>query len=112
MDNFNWSKSEKAVARNAFNEAYQRECRTIAAKLKEMAASIKEPADIWRIHDYLSEERKRTDFKYDYRYSVLISVFANLFNEGWLQESDLAGLQEDKIERIKMLAKLRREMFD
>jgi hypothetical protein len=106
MDESNWSKTEKETARRAFQAAYQRECEVITAKLKEMAASVSEPADIWRIHDYLTGERKRTDEKYDYRYSVLMFMFAGLLNEGWLKESDLAGLHEDKIEKIKYLIRL------
>ena len=59
---------------------------------------------IWRIHDYLSEKRRDTDRKYDYRYSRLLGVFAMLLAEGWLVESDLAGLSKDKIETIRWLS--------
>jgi len=62
------------------------------------------PADLWRIHDYLTKQRKQTDKKYDFRYSVLILVFAMLLKEGWLNEADLQGLREDKIEKIEYLA--------
>ena len=111
MENFNWSKSEKTIARNSFQAAYRRECAAIADKLKQMAVSVKEPPDLWQIHDYLTEMKEQTDIKYDYRYSVLISVFANLLNEGWLKESDLVGLHKDKIETINKLARLRREIW-
>jgi hypothetical protein len=33
-------------------------------------------------------------------------VFGTLLREGWLKEEDLAGLAEDKIERIKHWASL------
>ena len=42
--------------------------------------------------------------KYDYRYSVLISVFARLLTEGWLKKGDLEGLDADKIEQIEYWA--------
>jgi hypothetical protein len=71
-----------------------------------MADAVKEPWDIWRIHDFLTDQRTKTDGKYDYRYSVLIFVFATLLREGWLTEADLAGLSEDKIERVKSVATL------
>jgi hypothetical protein len=111
MNDIKWSKTEKIVARRAFEAAYQKECAAITAKLKEMIATASEPADLWRIHDYLTKQRKQTDQKYDFRYSVLILVFAVLLKEGWLNEADLQGLQEDKIEKIEYLANmhLRRE---
>ena len=99
-----WSKTEKNVARRAFEAAYEKECGAIIDKLKDMIATASEPADIWRIHDYLSEQRKRTDRKYDYRYSMLILVFAQLLREGWLTVADLQGLNADKIEAITRLA--------
>ena len=104
MNNIKWSKNEKIVARRAFEAAYQKECAAITAKLKAMIAAAAEPEDLWRIHDYLTKQRDQTDKKYDHRYSVLISVFAMLLKEGWLNEADLQGLQEDKIEKIKYLA--------
>lgn len=62
------------------------------------------PADLWRIHDYLTEQRDRTGEKYDYRYSVLPFVFARLLKEGWRAEADLEGLSADKREIIRLLA--------
>jgi hypothetical protein len=99
-----WSKSEKAAARKAFEAAYQRECAGIADTLKTMLGGVAVPADLWRLHDYLAEQRHRTDEKYDYRYSVLPFVLARLLKEGWLAEADLHDLSADKLEIIKFLA--------
>jgi hypothetical protein len=63
--------------------------------------SIDEIRSIWKIHDFLSKKRKETDLKYDYRYSVLISVFCHLLADGYLEIDDLSGLKEDKLEKIK-----------
>jgi hypothetical protein len=98
-----WSKTEKEAARRAFERAYRKECAVIAAKIREMAASASGPEDLWRIHDLLTRERRQTDEKYDYRYSVLLFVFARLLNEGWVAEADLQGLADDKIEVIRYL---------
>ena len=106
MNELKWSKTEKNLARKAFDLAYQRECEAIATKLKDMILAVTKPEDLWKIHDYLTEQRKRTDKKYDYRYSVLILVFARLVKEGWLKVHELEGLREDKIERIKFLIKM------
>jgi hypothetical protein len=106
LHDLHWSPSEKKAARRAFEAAYERECRAISSKLKQMMADDPDPRDIWRIHDYLSRKRQSTDRKYDYRYSILIQVFAQLLSEGWLTEADLSGLNADKIEKIKGLADL------
>lgn len=99
-----WTKAEKVVARRAFDAAYRRECEALVAKVKEMAAGATESADLWSIEEYLGRRRRDIQEKYDYRYSVLLYVLANLFREGWLTETDLCGLAEDKVELIKYLA--------
>jgi hypothetical protein len=48
---------------------------------------------------------RRSDHR-DHRYSVLLLVFAKLLKEGWLRESDLEGIRQDRIERIKHLASM------
>lgn len=103
---FQWSKAEKQAARRAFEAAYERECRAIRASVVQMIEDRRDPRQIWRIHDYLSEQRRETGRKYGYRYSALIQVFSRLLREGWLTEADLSGLQEDKIEKIRELASL------
>ena len=67
-------------------------CFAIAQEVRKMAEKINEPSDMWKIHDYLSEKRNETDQKYDFRYSVLLSVFARLICEGWIRAEDLEGL--------------------
>jgi hypothetical protein len=100
-----WSGAEKKVARKAFDRAFERQCATITEKAKQMLAATSPPHGIWQVHDYLSRERKKVDQTYDYRYSVLISVFAQLLRHGWLKKTDLAGLPPDKIELIESWAK-------
>lgn len=106
MDEFKWSKDEKAAARRAFDRSYERECGTILAEVKNMIERSSSPRVIWEIHDYLSVKRRETDEKYDYRYSVLPAVFARLCSEGWLKESELEGLGAEKRVRIKLLSEL------
>lgn len=106
MNDLKWSKSEKKILRRAFDLAYQRECENLAGKLKEMTRTIKEPGDLWLIHDFLSKQLKRREEKYDFRYSVFILLFALLLKEGWLKESELEGIVEDKMEKIRSLSNL------
>lgn len=44
---------------------------------------------------------RELDQKYDFRYSVLIGVFARLMAEGWLTLEDLAGMDLAKRELIR-----------
>lgn len=78
----------------------------IVENVRKMAAEINEPSDLWKIHDYLTEKRKETDEKYDYRYSVLILVFAKLVYEGWTQLEDLEGLSDAKLQKIRAIVDL------
>jgi hypothetical protein len=103
MNDFKWSKTEKKIARVAFDKAYQRECSDLIEKIHTKAGEITGPDNIWRFHDYLTEKRDEIDKKYDYRYSKLILVFARLVKDGWLDFKDLKGLAENKIDRIESL---------
>ena len=78
MTDFKWSDAEKKAARLAFDAALNRENAEILRKLKYLSAKALHPEDVWAIHDYLSEQRKIIDEKYDYRYSQLIMVFGTL----------------------------------
>jgi hypothetical protein len=100
-----WSRSEKAVARAAFDAALERELHEVMQQAKEMANQIKEPADMWDLEHYLTQRRKEIDRKYDYRYSQLTNVFGRLLYEGRLTEEELVGLREDKLRSIRSFAK-------
>jgi hypothetical protein len=100
-----WSKSEKAIARTAFDAALKRELQDVMRKTKQMANQIKEPADVWELEHYLTERRKEIDRKYDYRYSQLTQVFGRLLSEKRLGEEELGGLREDKLKSIRSFAK-------
>jgi len=101
IEHIPWAPSEKKIARKAFDLAFEKQCASIKAEAEKMIANAAAPSDIWRVHDYLSERRQIVDALYDYRYSVLLDVFARLLCDGWLSERDLIGLAEDKIDRIK-----------
>ena len=101
-----WTASEKKIARKAFNKAFEQQCAAITAEVKCMLDSATAPSDIWRIQKYLSDNRKTVDRIYRYSYSGLILVFSILVRNGWLKDEDLVGLQEEKIARIKIGARL------
>jgi hypothetical protein len=105
-----WSRSEKAVARTAFDAALKRELHDVMQETKRMANQINEPADLWDLEHYLTQRRKEIDRKYDYRYSQLTHVFGRLLHESRLSEQELRGLREDKLESIRSFAKFLTEM--
>jgi hypothetical protein len=105
-----WSRSEKAVARTAFDAALKRELHEVMQETKQMANQINEPADLWNLEHYLTQRRKEIDRKYDYRYSQLTQVSGKLLYERRLREEDLRGLREDKLKSIRSFAKFLTEM--
>jgi hypothetical protein len=105
-----WSKSEKAVARTAFDAALKRELHEVMQQAKQMASQIKEPTDLWDLEHYLTQRRKEIDRKYDYRYSQLTQVFGRLLYETRLSEEDLRGLRDDKLKSIRSFTKFLTEM--
>lgn len=107
MPSEQWSKSEKVIARRAFEEAYARECSALSHEVRRLADAIAAPSDIWKLHDFLTGRRKAIDEKYDFRYSVLLFVFARLIGEGWLDETELTGLSGDKLDKIHFLVESR-----
>src|SRR6266436_4546552 len=100
-----WSRSEKAIARKAFDAALKRELHEVIQEAKQMASQIQQPSDLWDLEHYLTERRKEIDRKYDYRYSQLTQVFGRLLYERRITEEDLRGLGEDKMKPIRSFAK-------
>ncbi|MDP5016933.1 MAG: hypothetical protein NWQ43_06450 [Dolichospermum sp.] len=101
-----WSEVEKKVAKEAFDRAYQREINALLEEVRQRASTILELRDMWQLHDFLSARRHDIDGKYDYKYSVLIFIFAGLVKEGWLDIDELEGLQKDKLTKVAALARM------
>ncbi len=101
MIDLKWSAGEKKSARAAFDGALARECAAIRRDIEATLRDSAEATAIWTVRDYLNERAREVDRKYDYRYSVLIDVFARLLAEGWLALEDLAGLDAEKREFIR-----------
>jgi hypothetical protein len=99
-----WSRSEKTVARTAFDAALKRELQEVMQEAKRMANQINEPADLWDLEHHLTQRRKEIDRKYEYKYSQLTHVFGRLLHEQRFREEDLLGLQEDKLKLIRSFA--------
>lgn len=105
-----WSHREKSVARAAFDSALARETAAIRKKVEEMLQRSNEPSAVWDVFEFLFKKKRELERKYDYRYSVLTGVFARLLYEGWVAESDLAGLNPEKLELVRRGAGTVREL--
>jgi hypothetical protein len=101
-----WTQEQKHAARKAFETALERECRAIRTEVVQMLEREQDPREVFRIHEYLAEQRRVVDRKYDYRYSVLIHVFATLLREGWLEEGELSGIGNENVQMVKELMTL------
>ena len=99
-----WSRSEKTIARKAFDAALGRELHEVIQEAKKMASQIQQSSDLWDLEHYLTERRKEIDRKCDYRYSRLTHVFGKLLYEKRLREEELRGLREDKLNSIRSVA--------
>ena len=100
-----WSRSEKAIARQAFDAALKRELHELMQEAKEIARKIKQPSNLWDLQEYLTQRRKEIDYKYNYRYSHLTQVFGRLLYETRVSEEELRGFSEDKLKTIHSFAR-------
>src|SRR3984885_10513666 len=91
-----WSRSEKTIARKAFDVALGRELHEVIQEAKKMASQVQKASDLWDLEHYLTERRKEIDRKYDSRGSRLKDVLGRLLYENRLREEDLRGLREEK----------------
>jgi hypothetical protein len=101
MYELKWSHAEKRVARRAFDLALGKELETLLQEAKGRAARIEEPSELWDLESWLTERRREIDRRYDYRYSILPLVFAQLLRDGRLTEDDLHGLGQEKLDLIR-----------
>ena len=104
MRELKWSSTEKAIARRCFERALQRELDAAIQSTKEMAAQIRRAPELWELEHHLTQLRKEIDRKYEYKYSTLVLVFADLVREGKLDPEDLRGLSEEKLRYIRQHA--------
>ena len=100
QDETAWSRSDKLVARKILDVALKRELQEVIQEAKQMASTIKAPADLWELEHYLTQRRKQIDRKYDSRTSHLTQVLGKLLREDRLCEKDLRGLKENRLKSV------------
>jgi hypothetical protein len=109
MHDLKWSGSEKKVARSAFDAAFNTVLSGIMADFKARAAAAAAPSDMWKVKDYLRKRRRHVDDLFDFRYSQLCFVFAQLIVLGYLDEKELAGLSDETLQIIRRARDLMRQ---
>ena len=105
MREWMWSPAEKAAARRAFDLALSRELGAVIREAGERAARITEASELWELEHWLGDQRRQIDRTFDYRYSVLPLVFASLIRNSRIAEGDLHGLNTDKLDAIRHMAR-------
>ena len=88
-----WSRSEKTIARRAFDAALGRELQEVIQQAKQMANRMQHSSDLWDLEKYLTQCRKEIDRKYTYRHSELTQLFGRLLHERRVSEEELRGLR-------------------
>jgi Photoprotection regulator fluorescence recovery protein len=106
MHDLRWSATEKKIARRAYESAVASRLAKLMTEFQAKAAAATAPADIWEIEKFLHRQRDEIDQIFDYRYSRLPLVFAQLIREGYLDETQLSGLAEEKLELIRRILSL------
>jgi hypothetical protein len=106
MHDLRWSASEKKIARGAYEDALEAVLAKVMTEFKARAAAAATPSDMWAVEEYLRQQRRELDEIFDYRYSRLPFVLAQLIREGHLDEARLRGLSEEKLETIRRILSL------
>jgi hypothetical protein len=106
MHDLSWSKREKQIAHAAFERALARESAALLAEIKERALALTQLDDVWKLEHFIKQKRQAVAERYDFRYSVLLYVFADLIHAGFLEMEELDGLGEDKIARLSTMLAL------
>jgi hypothetical protein len=89
-----WSRSERAIARTAFDAALGRELHNVIQEAKRMANEIQKSSDLWDLEHHRTPRRKEIEHKYDFRSSRLTQLFGRFLHERRLRlsEQELRGL--------------------
>jgi len=103
MHDLKWSASEKKIARRAFDAALERALAKALSDFKTRTAAVTTPDELWTIGEDLYRQRRKLEDMFDYRYSQLLFVFPQLIREGYLEEQELSGLSEEKMDEIRRL---------
>ena len=100
-----WTETEQAVAREAFDLAYNRAVQKLVAQVRAKADELDSADTVWQLHYYLSIERHTIEGRFDFRLDGILFVFASLVKDSLLQIDELNGLEADKLAKIVAMSR-------
>lgn len=100
-----WTDQEQAVARDAFELAYGRSTVALIEAVRRQVDTLQTVDALWQLHDFLSIQRHVIEGRFDFRSDGILFVFASLVKEGLLQVDELAGLDEEKLTKVKAMSR-------
>ena len=99
-----WSVEEQSVAQQAFASAQQRAIEGLIHAVRLQAGGLDSVESLWQLHDFLSIQRHAMEGRFDFRLDGILFVFAGLVKDGLLAIDELAGLEADKLAKIRAMA--------
>ena len=101
MREMHWSPKEKAIARRVFDRALHQELDETIRGAKRLAERIERPDELWVLERHLTQRRKQIDAKYEFKYSSVLLLLAELIRESRIGLDELHGLSEDKLKCVR-----------
>ena len=102
-----WSPSEKKAARQIFDLAVANAQKDILKRHSNKKISTVD--GLWRYELEIREWSKEVQTVLQFTYSSLPLCFGLCLRKGWLNESNLTGLCDERIEQIKSIAAVRQK---
>ena len=100
-----WSESEQEVARQAFEQAYQRTIHRLISELQEKTKNLNSAEAIWQLHDFLSIERHTIEGRFSFSAEGILFVFASFVKDDLLHINELAGLDAEKLAKVSAMSR-------
>lgn len=100
-----WSEQEQDVARQVFEQVYQRTIVRLIADLQEKASALSSAEAVWQLHDFLSIERHRIEGRFSFEGQGVLFVLASFVKDDLLQLDELTGLDADKLAKISAMSR-------
>jgi len=85
------SRSERAIARTAFDAALGRELHDVIQEAKRMANEIQKSSDLWDLEHHRTPRRNEIEHKHDFRSSRLTQLFGRFLRERRLSEQEVCA---------------------
>jgi superfamily II DNA or RNA helicase len=79
--------------------------RALGLKSWQLHAAVMDSAGaLWQLHDFLSIQRHRLEGRFDFRPQPILFLFASLVKDQLLDLTELAGLDDGKLAKIRAMA--------